>query len=107
LQFDDIRRKLTDGTLERADLPQALALFAHMANSIEALRYEMACMTQGFQFNLGETTCHIAFGGGRCAAGLGAMPAPIVMGRLITSTTPVLIWATSVRLSNPPVSTSL
>ena len=79
MDFDTIKQKLTDGTLEPSDLPQALALFAHMANSVDAIRYEMARMTQGFQFNLGKTTCHIGFGGGRCTAGLGAMENPTVI----------------------------
>ena len=74
-----IGAKLIDGTLRQDDLPQAFALLALAANATDALRYEMARMTQRFQFNLGEEVYHVRFDAGQCSAGPGAPPNPTVI----------------------------
>ena len=79
MSFDDIKQKLIDGTLQQSDLPDAFALLAHMVNSVDALRYEMARMDQRFQFNLGDEVYHVSFAGGTCEAGTGAPPNPTVI----------------------------
>jgi len=79
MNFDAIKSKLIDATLQRSDLPQAFTLLAHMANSVDALRYEMARMSQRFQFNLGEETYFVSFAGGNCEAGPGAPENPTVI----------------------------
>jgi len=79
LNFNDIKQKLIDATLQQADLSQAFTLLAHMANSVDVLRYEMAHMNQRFQFNLGDEVYHVSFFAGKCEAGPGAPENPTVI----------------------------
>ena len=71
--------KMTAGTLQQNDLPQAFALLALVANETDALRREMAGMGQCFQFNLGEETYHVSFDAGTCEAGVGPIKNPTVI----------------------------